>query len=228
MSKILPVVFQILATFALALQLSCQTAFIDDEVRLTYKLFGEPDFQKEKKVQEKMVQALEEGYKSNKNPKVLIDSLPEGLNYNDGVLSNKEGFNHKIISKFSFTKHVEIYSAWWTIDYENDFLDVYCNIQAPLRAVTLGLWLITPPHWACFPRLFYTREVALDHVKYLAELVGSDLVLTSFLTLETGDPEDLIDVISVSGFLLKIDPRLKGKNLQLKPQVFTPKETPKK
>ena len=214
-----------------ALLASCQTAFVTDEVQVTYKLFGEPDFEKEKKVRKKMARGLESGKKSKKKPKILIDSIPEGLNYRDGILSVVEGYNHKIISKFALTKDVDalLFSAYWIVNYENDFLNVYCNAQAPLKVVTLGIWMMySPTYWVCFPRIYYTQETALDHVRYLAEIAGSDLILTNFLTRETADPDDLIDVVSLHGFLVKVDPKLKGKKLKTKPQVFKANEKPKK
>ena len=190
--------------------LGCQTVEIKDELVSSFSYMGEANFEQERKIRKDFKKSLEKQTPVKKGDvKVLIDAIPEGVSYSDGIISVKEGYKHEIVGKFTIQRDFSalFWQQYWIMDYESPVANVLCNVQAPLKALTLGIWSVySPTYWLCWPKFKYTPERATKDVARLAKSADGNLAITSFVKIIPSDIDEDIAVISMSGFILKIDP----------------------
>ena len=208
----------------------CQTVEIKDELVSTFSYMGEANFQQERKIRKDFKKSLEKQTPIKKGSvKVLIDAIPEGVSYADGVISVKEGYKHEIVGKFTIQRDFNalFWQQYWIMNYESPVANVLCNAQAPLKVLTLGIWTVySPTYWGCWPKFKYTPEQATDDVARLAEVADGNLAITSFFRIVPSDIDEDVAVINMSGFILRIDPRMKNGKLKTSPQKLDSAQNP--
>jgi len=149
---------------------------------------------------------------SRNEVRVLVDSIPEGLSVNDGVISNQEGYNHKIFGRFSLNPNHRAFP-----DYEQGWRKGVCYWQVPLTWITLGIWMTVPTYYPCYTTSYNSKEMILDEVRRLVRIVGGDLAVITYHGVDRDDPTL---AIGVSGFVLRLDPRLKDGNFKTQQQTL--------
>lgn len=130
---------------------------------------------------------------------VLIDTVPEGVSLDDGVLGIEEGYEHQILGKFALTGDSGIFPA-----YKTSWRKPYCYPQSVLVIGTLFLWAMVPTYYPCFPSEMISKAEMVDALKLLAYEAGGDLVIATYVA----DNEDMAN--HAVGFVLQADPRVLG------------------
>ena len=95
------ILFTIVMALAVVCGSGCATTYLTEG---TVSHFGDADPEKDKETLERYLDKVSDQKlaKSIKTEiRVLVDTIPEGLNYHDGNLSVEKGYDHKIIGKFS-------------------------------------------------------------------------------------------------------------------------------
>jgi hypothetical protein len=137
--------------------------------------------------------------------KVLVDALPEGLSFNDGVIANQDGFGHQILGKFSIGPDHGAFP-----EYRQGWRKGVCYWQQPLVWVSLTLWMMVPTYYPCFTTGLNPKQTIIDEVKRLAQVAGGDLAVISYF----GVSMDAREARGAAGFILKIDPQMKDKEIK--------------
>jgi hypothetical protein len=165
---------------------------------LSYRKFGEADPQAERKVTENF-----EAHLAPTSPdakvKVLVNSIPEGIEVSAEVISVKQGYQHELLGRFTLGKGG---SAWSFPDYEAGWKKGYCYPQTPLHWFTLGIWGLLPIAYPCNVPNLRPKEYWLDQAREVARTVDGDVVMGSYV----GEGED--EAYGFSGVVLKRDPKL--------------------
>ena len=130
---------------------------------------------------------------------VFIDTVPEGVSLDGGVLGIEEGYEHQILGKFGITGDNGIFPA-----YKTSWRKPYCYPQSVLVIGTLFLWAMVPTFYPCFTADKVSKAEMVDALKLLAYEAGGDLVIATYL-MDTQDAAS-----SAVGFVLKADPRVLG------------------
>ncbi len=130
---------------------------------------------------------------------MLIDTVPEGVSLDGGVLGIEEGYEHRILGKFALTGDSGIFPA-----YRNSWRKPYCYPQCVLVIGTLFLWAIVPTFYPCFTTEMVGKAEMVDALKLLAYEAGGDLVIATYLT------QDQDRAAQAVGFVLQADPRVLG------------------
>src|SRR5688572_26876616 len=130
---------------------------------------------------------------------VLIDTVPEGVSLEGGVLGIEEGYEHRILGKFTLTGDSGLFPA-----YKTSWRKPYCYPQSVLVVATLFLWAMVPTFYPCFTTEMITKAEMVDALKLLAYEAGGDLVIATYLT------EDQDRATHAVGFVLQADPRVLG------------------
>ena len=190
---------------------------------------GESNHQFERKVRKQFKESIEkQSPVETSSVKILVDAVPEGIVYSNGQISVKDGYKHNIIGKFNIyldKSELEFQNRLWVFNYESLVGNILCNIQTPFKIVTLSFWvLLSPTYLPCHPEFIYNHEQANTDIARLSLIAGGDLVITSYEQRIPYDIDKDPVVYSSSGFIIKMDPRMKGKG-KLK---TTPKNLKKK
>ena len=78
-------------------------------------------------------------------------------------------------------------NIYWTWDYEETWRKALCWPQAPLKAASLGMWVLVPTAWPCFAKIPSEEEerqrAHLEQLKKLTAAMGGNLVVLT----STGD-----------------------------------------
>lgn len=177
--------------------------------KVTYQSFGDANPDRD----EAMVKRWKNKYKQLDASRVrlLLDTIPEGIEVKDGVAHTKQGYSHVVISKFRFLYPPGMATLFF-YDYRTAGLKALCWWQVPLSYLTLAAWLVVPTSWACFPPISVTKRVIIRDAKKLAAAVGGDLVLARYIGDEGGDSAK-----GMAGVVVRMDPRFKQRRLPTKP-----------
>jgi len=130
---------------------------------------------------------------------VLIDTVPEGVSLDGGVLGIEEGYEHRILGKFAITGDAGIFPA-----YKTAWRKPYCHPQSVLVVGTLFIWALVPTFYPCFTTEMISKAEMVDALKLLAYEAGGDLVIATYLS------QDQDNATQAVGFVLQADPRVLG------------------
>jgi|GEM_PF-1565542 len=130
---------------------------------------------------------------------VLIDTVPEGVSLDGGVLGIEEGYEHRILGKFALSGDTGIFPA-----YKSSWRKPYCYPQSVLVIGTLFMWALVPTFYPCFTTDSVSKAEMVDALKLLAYEAGGDLVIATYLT------QDQDTAAQAVGFVLQADPRVLG------------------
>lgn len=176
--------------------------------------FGEADPARDKSVITKFDALDERPADERPEVKVLVDTIPEGIEVADNTIKVSEGAPYELVGKFEIGTRGGFFP-----DYRDGWRKGLCYPQQPLMAITLMTWALVPTYWPCFAGGGMSREDAIDAAKTLAWSAGANLVLLSYRG--TGE-----EVGGGAGFLIKtdlssLDPK-KVKPREKKPPVQEP------
>lgn len=150
---------------------------------------------------------------------VLIDTLPEGLTFEDGVLRVAEDYDHEVVGKFVLgPKAGMFYLAAGFHDYEDGWRKGLCYWQAPLEWVTLGFWSVVPTSYPCHPTPVRSKVDVEQEARLMAKSAGADTVLMGYLG---GDQQE---TLGAAGLLIRVDPRMRGDGLRTRPFKYEREE----
>lgn len=130
---------------------------------------------------------------------ILIDTVPEGVSLENGVLGIEDGYRHQIIGKFKMGPDMGIFPA-----YTEGWRKGVCYWQQPLVLVTLFIWVLVPTYYPCYVTGAVDKADMVDALKRVAYEAGGDLVIATYV----GENQDR--ATSAVGFILRADPRLAG------------------
>jgi hypothetical protein len=191
-------VFRVVAPLMLALVAS--GCFGSLKSRMQYRALGEADPQSEKRVEESF-NSDEPRTAELPRVKVLVNTIPEGLELKDHVLAVQKGYGHVILGKIAVSPDWGFFPG-----YEESWKKPVCYPQRVLAVVTLGVWMILPISWPCnVPSGMRPSEYWLDQARTAASTAGGDMVVAE-LVGENIDHE----AIGIVGFVIKQDPRTNG------------------
>ena len=145
--------------------------------------------------------------------KVLMNTIPEGIDASGMTIKVEADYNHKILGTFQILpQRGMFYFTAWFYDYEDTWRKGVCYWQAPLEWLTLGFWSLVPTSYVCHPSSGYRTKVeVVEDVKRAAAAAGADLVIMNFL----GAKDD--DAMGATGLLIHMDPRFKAGEIKTKP-----------
>lgn len=139
---------------------------------------------------------------------LLQDTLPEGIRSDSGTLSVAPGYKHIIVGKFVLVPDaVGTQSILKFADYKDNWRKPLCYPQVVLSYATLMIWPILPVAYPCFSKFGTSKEDYATEMKKIGLAAGGDLIIFSFLF----DNADKESALSATGYVLKIDPKLKRK-----------------
>jgi hypothetical protein len=130
---------------------------------------------------------------------VLIDTVPEGVSLEGGVLGVEEGYEHVILGKFALTGDAGIFPA-----YKTSWRKPYCYPQSVLVVGTLFLWALVPTFYPCFTTENVSKAEMVDALKLLAYEAGGNMVIATYVT------HDQDRAAQAVGFVLQADARVLG------------------
>jgi hypothetical protein len=187
--------------------------------KANFSKFGEADPDKEEKVMENYKQVVsDDKHEPKKDIVVLIDTIPEGLDLKEGNIAVQSGYSHQLIGKFTLDPEGQKPPLSF-MDYRDDWRKPYCYWQVPLGWVTLTLWTtLIPLAYPCWSDLDNTKGDIISDIKNMTEAAGGDLAIAGFMY-----PHEKY-VWGASGYIIKLDPKLKGKELKTKKQELSTKE----
>ncbi len=146
---------------------------------------------------------------------VLVDTLPEGFKYDDGVLSVADGFDHDVIGKFRFRMGTaSFYFLAWFLDYEDGWRKGLCYPQVPLEWVSMGIWSAVPSSYPCHPGP-RTKAGLVGEAKVLAAAAGGDGVIMGYNSVKQAK------ALGAEGFIVVLDPEVRGKDMKTEPMKLT-------
>lgn len=188
---------------------------------ISYTSFGEADPSKDKAVLERYTQLLKSPA-PRPEVKVLVDTVPEGVEVKDGSITVDKDSAHTLVSKFTIASPGGVFP-----DYQQTWRKPVCYWQTPLVLATGFIWAAVPTFWPCFYSSGMTREELIEATKTLAQSAGANLVVLSYLGNSTEDV-----VYGGAGFLLSTDlstfdpKKTKPKDKDSKPMAKAPEGGP--
>lgn len=194
--------------------LSVNCAAIHPKVQFTS--FGEADPDRDNRVVEQFRGQRDQAPPAAETVKVLIDTIPEGLELKDGKISVKEGYQHELIGKVSLLpgSGMGMTGLFGFTDYVSSWRKPYCYPQVFLNYLTIFIWsTMVPLSYPCWGGYKVTKSQAIANARRAALAAGGDLVLGGYLG--QGISGDNTYVTGFAGFILRMDPRLKNTKLKL-------------
>lgn len=183
-------------------------------------LFGEADPEKESKVLDQYEES--DSIPKQDKVKVLVDTVPEGVDVSDGQISAQAGYAHEIIGRFSFRPDLKRTSSKAMdgfSNYKTTWRKAVCYPQVPLRYVTLGLWsYLSPTSYLCHGSMKQSKNEMINESKKITKAAGGNITTISYIK----DSEN--NVIGAVGYAIKIDPKFKD-NFKTKKATLTKKKT---
>lgn len=169
--------------------------------RMEFRTTGEADPRADRKVEkgfaeqvDTVLAAEDEPVAAHQHVKVMLNSLPPGVNMTDDVLSVSPESGHQIIGRFRLVPDLSFFP-----NYEASWKKPVCYPQRVLGIVTLGIWMLVPTSYPCnTPNGRRPTEYWLDYAKAAAVNAGGDLVVGSLLG-EGADHESF----GIAGFILR-------------------------
>lgn len=196
--------------FFLMLSSGCASVYM----RASFHHIGEADPTIDQRVKDEYEAQYTQPYQGQENIKVLVNSIPEGLSWSDGLISNKEGYQHQILGSFSLG------ASWGAFpDYKQSWRKYVCYWQEPLVWVTLAVWYLVPTYYPCYTTSMRPKEEIIAEVKRLTGIAGGDLAVIQYGGV---DPEEPSLASSAGGFIIKLDPRLKREGYKTIQQKMDP------
>lgn len=197
---------------------------------LNYSGFGEADPEKDERVIAKHREATLAPSRSAAaidGVVVLIDTVPQGIEVEDGKIQVAEGYAHRLVGKFVLSPG----SGWGFTalfhfsDYENSWRKPYCYPQVVLNFATLAMWgSLVPLSYPCWGDPSMTKQDVVREAKALAGAADGDLVILGYIGAGyQGDPNQ---VIGAAGYVLRADPRMKGGDLATEPRELSRRTAP--
>jgi hypothetical protein len=146
---------------------------------------------------------------------VLVDTLPEGVTIDKDTIQIEKGYDHALLGKFRLQAGPgSLVAAMRFPDYKDDWRKGYCYWQAPLGWVTLLTWtLFVPLAYPCWGDPKISKQDAVDEAKQIAKAAGGDVVILSYGNSVSAEGH----VYNAQGYVLKLDPRMKGGQVKIKP-----------
>lgn len=143
---------------------------------------------------------------------VFMDTIPEGITFSDGKVGVEAGYNHEVLGKFDMTAdggHIMFMSLMGFPDYRSSGMKTFCYPQTVLNYLTLTMWMwFSPTAWPCYAKIGGSRTEMLGDIRNLVHNAGGDLAIAGYVTGYDGK------VWGASGYVIKMDPKLKGKKLK--------------
>jgi hypothetical protein len=143
--------------------------------------------------------ALEAAPATQPAVKVMLETIPEGIELKENVLSVKDGYQHQILGRFNLKGDAGFFPG-----YEAGWKGPVCYPQRVLALLTLGVWMLVPTSYPCNVSDRREKEYWIDQAKQAAASAGGDLVLGHYLA------EGKEDAWGIEGFVLKADPAATG------------------
>jgi hypothetical protein len=173
---------------------------------------GEADPTQEKQINNEIAQIKKKYEPPKEEVKVFIDTIPEGLVYQNHTLSVADGYDHKLLGKFSAAPDPFIYYAVYSnaFKYKDPWRNAYCNFHA-----VIPFLFLSPTFWVagCYPSNVVPHEDLINTAKNVAVSAGGDMVLGSY----SGSRPDKSTAIGFSGWVVKMDKQFKGKAIKSTP-----------
>ncbi|MBI3183036.1 MAG: hypothetical protein HYZ28_12940 [Myxococcales bacterium] len=190
---------RLLLVFALALS-GCATL----NPRVRYSGFGEADPARDREALKRYLSTRDTPPPAASSVKVLVDTIPEGLEIKEGSIQVSDGYEHQVLGKFTAASGPGMYlSLLWFADYTSGFHKGYCYPQVPLTWVTLGMWgILVPLAFPCWGSFTIDKTDMIGHLKALGAAAGGNMVITGFATTQDQD-----SVFMATGFIIRADPR---------------------
>ncbi len=154
----------VVLTMCAAANLNCASVpFPAPDVRV--RLFGDVDLARDKVLAKKVDAAVEAAAISKKDAtydsdvRVLDGSIPEGIVLSEQgsqiTVAKSHAGRYRVIgsvkAKVVWPENYWLRNVYWTTaDYQSIWRKALCWPQAPLKAVTIGLWNIVPTSWPCW------------------------------------------------------------------------------
>lgn len=162
--------------------LGCATKRYKTEI--TY--FGDVDLDKNRLTAER-AKELPWRPEPDYNVRVVQGKLPEGLSISENgskiVVSSSHEKEFEVLGLVKSSRDMDFVRDyfWYAPLHEKHagFRTDYCKAQAPLKAITLGLWFFVPLYYPCFPT-YPSDENMGNHVQELkraAYLMGANLLV---------------------------------------------------
>lgn len=165
-----------------------------------YTAFGEADPAGDQQVIDRYKALMDSNDESaGQSVKVLVDTVPEGIELKEGLIKVADGYNHEIVGKFALVPQVG--TPMWFSEYESTPRKAICWPQVPLVWVTLTLWLVVPTSWVCYGSSVTSKPEFISYVKRLGAAAGGNMVILSMVANQD-------EVASGTGFILKLDPAM--------------------
>lgn len=157
------------------------TACATVHARPSFSAFGEADPEIDAQVLNAFVAARDEPLDEDEAAiKVLIDTLPDGVELNDGVLRVKEGYPYELLGRFRLDPAAG--NTLFFADYTSSARKGFCWPQVVLSWVTLGIWaIIVPTSYPCWGSSETSRRELIAEVKRFAHTAGGNLVIASYV-----------------------------------------------
>ena len=131
------------------------------------------------------------------NVTVMIDTVPEGITLENGVLGVEDGYQHRIVGKFKVGPDAGFFPA-----YKQGWRKGACYWQQPLVIATLFIWAIVPTYYPCYTTPALPKAEVVDALKRVAFEAGGDMVVATYLQ------ESQDQASSAVGFIIQTDPRM--------------------
>ncbi|MFK7785259.1 MAG: hypothetical protein AB8B56_09090 [Crocinitomicaceae bacterium] len=144
--------------------------------------------------------------------RLLINQIPEGIEYNDGIISISDGYNHDIIGSFKLLNNINV-GLFCFSNYRSNTAKYFAYPQVILSYLTLTLWSsLSPTAWP-FLGTRLKKVDAINDAKQLAHVAGGDLVIASYLF------PDGQYVAGLIGWVVKVDPNFKPDEIKIKENI---------
>jgi hypothetical protein len=141
--------------------------------------------------------------------RVLIDTLPPGVEMASGEIQIQQGYSHRLIGRFSLDggQRKGLAALRGFPNYRAGWKKGYCYPQTVLTYLTLFIWSILPPSYPCYASATVPKEDLVNDMKALAAASGGDVVVAGYQ--EGADDR----AKGATGFILAVDPRFRGQPL---------------
>lgn len=151
--------------------------------RDTVHVFGSVDLERDEQIAMQAEQLAWDG--DYRHVRMLIGTTPEGIGLVEGgtQIAVAPGYEDRYAVLGSATSElpfVRLQAIFWYAsmhDSEGTFLPAWCSWQAPLRALTLGLWSLVPLSYPCFPSVDPDPRLHAIELRRMASAMGGNLVI---------------------------------------------------